>query len=53
MARVSNGLVYYFEDQVAYLETAVLYPAIEVLGYLLLVGYHPKVRMLSLFLDQV
>ena len=50
---VSGGLVYYFEDKVAYLEAAVLYAFFEVLRDSLCVSGHLEIRMVPFFLDQV
>ena len=53
MARVLYGLINCFEDKVADLEIVVLHSFVEVLRYFLLVSCHSKIRLVSLFLDQI
>ena len=53
MAWYLSGLVYYFEDQIAYLETVRLHFFVEVLRNSLLVGVHPELCIAFLFLNQI
>ena len=53
MVWVLTGLVYYIEDQIAYLEAVVLHSLVEVLKDPLLVSSHSEIRLVPLFLDHV
>ena len=53
MGRVFGGLVHCFEDEVAYLEAAVLYTFVEVLRDSLLLSSHLEIRLVHSLLDQV
>ena len=53
MARVVEGLVHCFEDEVAYLEAMVLYAFVEVLRDSLFVSSHLEICLVPSFLEQV
>ena len=53
VAQVSGGLVYCFEDKVAYLEASLLQTFVEVLRDSLFVSSHLEILLVPSFLDQV